>query len=322
MAEVTIDPQNKNPEELLNQGVRAYTTREYATAVQALSQASQLLVEKHGESDDSLGDVYLYYGKALLELYREEAQPLGDAVTKKLDDASESDDDVDTAEDGETNEENPEEANTANGEVEIEAAVEGANGEASGSGSSDAKVDDKIEGESTEEKEEAEPSDLQVAWEVLELARCIYEKRGESGKSKLAETLVVLGEVSLESENFESAVDDIKRGLEVMKSIPSRDDRILAETHYKLGVALSTNSQMEEAIENFTASLELLKDRIKTLEETDKASGEVEINQMKGLIPEIEEKIADMKSFKEEVRLTGCKCLTVLKELVKCSLHD
>lgn len=299
MAEVTIDPTNNNPEELLNQGVRAYVIRNYSSAVQALSLASELLVAKHGESHDSLGEVYLYYGKALLELSREEAEPLGDAVTKKLDDESESGDDVDTAEEeGETCQETVEEAKTVNGETAKEPGEKKTEEEPSGSGEAKEKTD----GESTEEKEEEEdPSDLQVAWEVLELAKLIYTNRGDDGKNKLAETLVVLGEVSLESENFESAVADIKQGLEIMKSIPNIDDRILAETHYKLGIALSTNSQMEEAIENFTASLQLLKDRIKTLEEADKTKNEEEIVQMKGLIPEIEEKIADMKSFKEEV---------------------
>lgn len=46
-------------------------------------------------------------------------------------------------------------------------------------------------------------TDLQVAWEVLELAKRIFEKRKERGLQKLAQTYIVLGEVSMESENFE-----------------------------------------------------------------------------------------------------------------------
>lgn len=289
MADVTVDPQNKNPNELVTQGIRAFHIQNYPTAVQALSLASELLAAEHGDKHDSLGDVYLYYGKALLELSREEAEPLGDAVTKKLEDDSDSEE-AEVPEE-EKEEDKPEEAKTVNGE---ESKQNGEPGPSSG--------EKKPEDESTEETEE-EPSDLQVAWEVLELAKIIYENQGESGRDKLAETLVVLGEVSLESENFESAVSDIKRGLEIMLGLPGKSERILAETHYKLGIALSTNSQMEEAIEQFKSSLELLQGRIKALEEEDKEKHATEITQMKELIPEIEEKISDMKNFRDEV---GC----------------
>lgn len=289
MADVTIDPQNKNPDELSAQGIRAYYMQNYPAAVQALSLASELLVAEHGDKHDSLGNVYFYYGKALLELSREESEPLGDAVAKKIEDDSDSDE-ADTAPEDESAEEKPEEAKVVNGESKE-------NGEAGPSSSGQKKTD----GESTEEVEE-EPSDLQVAWEVLELAKIIYENRGDSGKKNLAETLVVLGEVSLESENFQSAVSDIKRGLEIMKELEEKNERILAETHYKLGIALSTNSQMDEAVEQFNASLDLLKSRIKALEDEDKIKNETEITQMKELIPEIEEKIADTKNLKEEVQ--------------------
>lgn len=308
MADVTVDPQNKNPEELVSQGIRAYHIQNYPAAVQALSLASELLAAQHGDKHDSLGDVYFYYGKALLELAREEAQPLGDAVAKTIEEDSDSDEAGDEAV-----EEKSEQANAVNGdaggEEKTENGVPGTsstekteeecetNGEP-GTSSGEKKAED----ETTEETEE-DPSDLQVAWEVLELAKIIYENRGESGMKNLAETLVVLGEVSLESENFESAVSDIKSGLDIMLAMPEKDksERVLAETHYKLGIALSTNSQMDEAVEHFNSSLELLKSRIKALEAEDKEKHETEITQMKELIPEIEEKISDTKNAKEEV---------------------
>lgn len=324
MADVTIDPETQTPEELQAQGIRAYLIRNYPAAVQALSLASEQLAAKHGDNHDSLGDVYLYYGKSLLELSREEAGPLGDAVAKKIDEDSESSEDTAEEEPKETEEgkeaeektEDSKESKEENDEVEEPVNGEVANGEPSGSGSGEQKLD----GDSTDEKEEEEPSDLQVAWEVLELAKLIYENRGDKGKDKLAETLIVLGEVSLESENFSSAVDDIKKGLEILKSIPETDVRILAETHYKLGIALSTNSQIDEAIESFNDSMEILKKRIKELKEEDEEKNKEEIEQMQGLLPEIVEKIADMKSSMEEVRDT-CSCLEIAECLrEKCKL--
>ena len=54
-----------------------------------------------------------------------------------------------------------------------------------------------------EEEDDVEPEDdFNAAWEVLDLARAIYEKHQEDSddlKLKLAETFVVLGDVSLET---------------------------------------------------------------------------------------------------------------------------
>lgn len=134
----------------------------------------------------------------------------------------------------------------------------------------------------------------------MELAKLIFEKRGDKGKEDLAETLITLGEISLESENFESAISDIKQGLEIQKSLYDKFSRKIAETYYKCGMALSTNSQIDEAIENFVFSLEYINNRIELLEK-DKVNNEDELKEIKSLVPEIEEKILDMKNYKEEV---------------------
>lgn len=161
-------------------------------------------------------------------------------------------------------------------------------------------------GDKSDEEEPA--SDLQVAWEVLELAKIIFTKRGAAARSDLAETLIALGEVSLESESFESAVNDIREGLEIQKILYDDTDRALAETHYKLGMALSMNNKMDEAIENFNRSIQLLKNRIDKLNEGEKDIDKKEVDEMMQLIPEIEEKIVDMRNYNEEVRcFQSCK---------------
>lgn len=56
-----------------------------------------------------------------------------------------------------------------------------------------------------EEDEDGEPEDdFNAAWEVLDIARTMYEKRVEDGgdeavQLKLAETYVALGDISLET---------------------------------------------------------------------------------------------------------------------------
>ena len=66
----------------------------------------------------------------------------------------------------------------------------------------------------TEKEDEEEPSNLQLAWEMLELAKNILMKQSESLKdtdkdkkslvdSRICDTYQTLGEVSIENENYQ-----------------------------------------------------------------------------------------------------------------------
>ncbi|XP_018575371.1 protein HGV2 [Anoplophora glabripennis] len=311
MADVVVSSDNTNPKELLGQGIRAYVLQDYTSAVAALSKASELLVAEHGDDlHDSLADVYLYYGKALLGLSREDSEALGDAVRNKDESDEEDEEEVENRETEGGDEKEVTENAEANGTVSSsEEKKEGSSSEAdtnveSNGDEKDCEPSASTSADGVEENADAEdePTDLQVAWEVLELAKTIYKKRGEDGKKNLAETLVILGEVSLESENFESAINDIKEGLRMQKELFPDDSRTVAETFYKLGVAYSTDTQIDEAVESFQSSLRYLQNRINNLEKAGDGKDEVaeEIEEIKGLVPDIEEKIADMKSYKDE----------------------
>lgn len=121
----------------------------------------------------------------------------------------------------------------------------------------------------------------------------------------------------MESENFSAAIEDIKQGLEIQKTLYEKDSRKIAETFYKLGIAYSTNSQIDEAIQSFNGSLESLKNRIVNIEKLEDKKDEVqeEVLEIKSLIPDIEEKIADMKTYKEEV--CQCDIRTTIKNVVE-----
>lgn len=189
---------------------------------------------------------------------------------------------------------------------------------------SETKDEDEIEdtdavGTSTTEKteNEDEASDLQLAWEVLELAKKIYQRQGENGKKHLAETLIVLGEISLENENLSDAIEDIKKGLEIQKTLFEKDSRVIAGTFYKLGIAYSTDSQIDQAVESFQGCLEYLKNRIANLENVEEKKNDIddEIKEIQSLIPDIEEKINDMKTYKDEV--CQCDIRTTINNLVE-----
>ena len=87
----------------------------------------------------------------------------------------------------------------------------------------------KKEGEAAAEKkdEEEEPSNLQLAWEMLELAKVVYSKQLEAGadnktqlEERLVSTMLALGEVSIENENYKQAVEDIQECLKKQENLP------------------------------------------------------------------------------------------------------
>jgi len=183
--------------------------------------------------------------------------------------------------------------------------------EADGEESADEKMEETTE--DAEKKDDEEPSNLQLAWEMLELAKVVYSKQLETAEEadksplleKLCSTMLTLGEVSIENENYKQAVEDIQECLKKEEPMP-KDARIIAETHYQLGVAQGFNAQHDEAVESLKSAITIIQERIKNMEKleikiknmTDEAKKEV--TELKALVPEIEEKINDTKDMKKE----------------------
>jgi len=179
------------------------------------------------------------------------------------------------------------------------------------------------EGEDKKEQEaedEEDPSNLQLAWEMLELAKVAYTNKVETLtkeeekrpiQMKVCETLLTLGEVSLENETYEQAVVDITECLTKRKELHKADSRRIAETHYELGVALGHFNKFDEAVKSLEDSIACLKLRMENLKNKSESvdenksndafyTREAEITELESLIPEIEEKIQDTKDLKKQ----------------------
>ena len=138
-------------------------------------------------------------------------------------------------------------------------------------------------------------------------------KRGPPGWKYLAEAHKLLGEVALEGGKPEIAVTDFNACLDLLRKIEPCDPRAIAEIYYQLGLAYSFANEYDSSIEQFREASSLLEARIKELEESKESpksedpfySVEGEIKELKELLPEIEEKISDMKEAKEE----ACKII-------------
>eukprot|EP00090_Calanus_glacialis_P004218 TRINITY_DN1311_c0_g1_i2.p1 TRINITY_DN1311_c0_g1~~TRINITY_DN1311_c0_g1_i2.p1 ORF type:complete len:401 (-),score=205.30 TRINITY_DN1311_c0_g1_i2:462-1664(-) len=313
-------------------GKRHMLVQDIPAAVSSLGEACELLSAEFGETAPECAEAYFYYGKALLEMARLEAGVLGNGLDG--DGESEKSEEPEDEDEDEDEEESPESGEGEAAEPEAEKGAEGAE-----KTETDSVEGDKKEGEDAaaqEAEDEDDPSNLQLAWEMLELAKMVFTEQLEGAQKaslteelkatvekKLCETFLTLGEVSLENENYVQAVEDLNLCLERQKASLPSDSRNIAETLYQLGVALGFHMKYEEAVASLEAAIAVLDSRIKNLKEKTESPDEAkkndafytrekEIAEIEALIPEIKEKITDTNEMKDE----SIKKVAELKEQI------
>ncbi|XP_044882939.1 nuclear autoantigenic sperm protein isoform X5 [Mauremys mutica] len=282
---------------LLGLGQKHLVLGNIPAAVNAFQEAASVLGKKYGETADQCAEAFFYYGKSLLELARMENGVLGNAlegVQVEEEEGEKADDDsmVENADNIDETEGSDEE-DKENDKTE-----------------DDKENDSTVEDKSFQESEEDEVGNLELAWDMLELAKVIY-KRQETKEAQLhaAQAHLKLGEVSVESENYAQAIEEFQACLALQQKYLDAHDRLLAESHYQLALAYHYNSQFDEAILQFSKSVEVIDKRMVMLtERIKKAEGgstedEKEIEELKGLLPEIKEKIEDSKESQKSARV-------------------
>ncbi|XP_052776537.1 protein HGV2-like isoform X3 [Mya arenaria] len=329
---------------ILAQGKRNMVCGEIPTAVNQFQEACSILSKAYGETAKECADAYFCYGQALLDLARMENGVLGNALQGVPD----TDDETTEQKDGQFEKEEIKES-------EENSAEEGEDGE--GTEEEEGEGTEEEEGEGMEEegegmKEEgAEPaedagettsqngsqdgenpedvSNLQLAWEMLELAKLIYAK-DESKEAKLrsAESHLKLGEVSLETEQYEEAIKDLNKCLDIQKEILDSDNRLIAETYYQLGLAYCFNKNFKESTESYQHAIKVMEDRIANLtkvvdaakpEEKETSDFDHPVYKAKKEIGELEEILPDIKAKIEDVE-DEKKNMEDLKNLAKEAL--
>lgn len=190
---------------------------------------------------------------------------------------------------------------------------------------------------------EEELSNLELAWEVLEIAKLGYDAQlklaldqlktpldvdEEKSKTKtklhlqkrLSETHSLLGEVATESENYPQAVEDFKIAIKILLEIEGEDSREVAQYYFQMGLAHSFAKEFQEAIESFKKSKSIIELRISNLQfkidnkQTAKDLGleledpsnteDEEISELQALLPELDEKVADTIDAERESKAT------------------
>jgi len=306
--------------------------KDIASSLSALGEACRLFVELKGTFCSESGDSHFYYGKALLEQARSELSVFegpsggGDDEDDEEDDDEEEEDEeggededeemkdveTETAADEESKEETPMEATSEVVDLNVPSPVEAiakptTNGTAeSASASSSVPVVDNeqpstsagINDSTVTEKEDDEPSNLELAWEVLEIAKVAFVQQiqevtesiattrslttlDESTRKtetddlmkilkglrrRLADTHVLLGEVATESEQYLRAEEDFRTALAVLGDIEEPDSRQIAQCYFQLGLAYAFDKKFVEGIECFRKSAALISLRISNLQ--------------------------------------------------------
>ncbi|XP_037106475.1 nuclear autoantigenic sperm protein-like isoform X2 [Syngnathus acus] len=261
---------------LIGKGNRHLVMGDIVAAVRVFQDACGMLAARYGDTADECGEAFFLCGKSLLELARLESTVLGNALVGV---PEESDDD---------DEEQPSNSN-----------IESAN-------DLDDEDDDDGEVDKNGDKEEEEDDDvdnLQLAWEMLEVAKVIF-KRKENKEQQLmaAQTLLKLGEVGAEAGNYPQALEDFQECLALqLKHLPPHS-RLLAETYYHVAAMHCYMDQYGQAVQHYNSSVKVIETRLAMLqnliaaaESTEEATTEME--ELKQLLPDIREKIEDAEEI-------------------------
>ncbi|XP_032429021.1 nuclear autoantigenic sperm protein-like isoform X4 [Xiphophorus hellerii] len=198
-------------------------------------------------------------------------------------------------------------AQAVNEEEEEDEGIEESNAEAEQTDETSEDDDDDDEDEdkeNTQDNEEEDVGNLQLAWEMLEVAKVIF-KRKESKDDQLmaAQAYLKLGEVSAETGNYPQALEDFQECLIIQLKLLPPHCRLLAETHYHVATTLVFMDQYDQAIKHYNSSVKVIETRLAMLQEViDAAAGDdgaaeekSELEELRQLLPEIREKVEDAK---------------------------
>ncbi|EFN53411.1 hypothetical protein CHLNCDRAFT_58502 [Chlorella variabilis] len=254
-------------------GIQCIRSNDIEAAVALFSEVLEVRTRHYGELAPECASAYYRYGAALLYQAQDSGDVFGANVVK----------------DGEEEEEEEAE-NKENGGDKGKAPAAPAEG-----------VEAEEEGE---DSGEAADNDLQLAWENLESAKVIWGKEGEEEHAQqLADVHGLLGEVAMESDDFETALAELDASLAHLLKFVKEDDRRIAELQYKRCSALQFGGHNEAALAAVQAACGCLAKRREALaaklaapaegDDADKLKAESE--DVAALLEDLQEKVTELQ---------------------------
>lgn len=254
---------------LLTEAAKYYASKDYEKSTNYYSEVNELY---YALNQENKADYLFLYGKSLYQLALSSSDVFGGSAAATAD--SETED-----QEKDTEKKQADSALYQFNEVLAEEESGGEEEEEEEEGEEEEEEEENVCKKKEEEQDDSEgdndydnQTDFEAAWEILELARSLYEKEAKESSSdretleKLSETYDILGEISLESESFTQAKEDFQRCLELRLEIFSKEDpthRMIIEAYYKLSLALEFDPLETKACkDNLTKVIELLTQRM------------------------------------------------------------
>lgn len=203
-------------------------------------------------------------------------------------------------------EENEEEGDEEEEEGEEGEEVEEVEGEETADGEA-------VEG-TEEEKAEDDVGNLQLAWEIIEVARTMYEKRAvkeqdacDKTRLRVADCHRKLAEVMLERDEWQKASEELQKCLDIELSVLKEPNRRVAETHFEMGMAFDHAKSFEDSEKEFQQCISCLKDYQEVLKKkSDKSEDDdKEIAELDDLVKDVRVRCLEIKEQKKAALLAA-----------------
>ncbi|KAI9230604.1 MAG: hypothetical protein DHS80DRAFT_12196 [Piptocephalis tieghemiana] len=250
-------------------------------AVEKLGEASRLLGHKYGQEAPECIDGLILYGRALVAYATSRNQVMPS----------------EEVEEPEVSEE--EESNAP--QVTISSAGKVIQFDQEPTFEEEEEEEEEEEGKQEEGAEEEE-DDFGFAWEMLDLARLLLDRHypepttNTEIQEKRSSVHLLLGDISMETENFDQAIQEYESTVRILDNLFTSTDRRVAEAHYKYALALEYGGKKEEALKELDHVTSSLKGRLESLKGKDKGEDENEIKELEQLLEDLLNKREDLQT--------------------------
>lgn len=280
VADVSLPEMRALATSTLYMGKESLAEGNFTDAAAELGVACENFAKVFGELGEECGEAYLSYGKALFHVAVMENEVLGNALDGMEVEESVSSSDLQVESPSKLKEEE---------RVEVQGFVGKALTENFTKHNLIAKHHNVVESEEDSEDEDVEMADspskpedsvaaedlsnLQLAWEMFELAKVIYgkkvkhsvaEKRMEA-QASLWEAITGLGEVAFETGNYGLALEDFTSCLHARQAELPKDSRSIAESHFQIARTYAAMGKSIETEANMKAAVLVLEERASNL---------------------------------------------------------
>lgn len=358
---VDKDGSKKKLTDLIAQATAKYAVKDYNSAADLYSHATELQDQINGEMSVENAELLYAYGRCLYHVAVKNSDVLGAKVADVQRDDGKKDAGQEKIPKGISNKENKQENGTAQSTTSQGVCVPAV-------GADDAQASEKkpffqFTGDenfvdSDEEDEDggpdpeaegeadAEEDDFANAFEVLDMARVLLQRKleeAQKGKAKLpsdkyletvkqlkerlSDTHDLQAEISLEAERFPAAVVDLKAAIQLKEEIYPPESELLAEAHYKLSLALEFSSitqpkdsngeiqggepvQVDEVMrEEAAKEMEgaISSCKLRIQKEQAALKSKVEPDDSSSRYMDVQEKIADVKELVKDMEQRVCR---------------